>query len=76
MGTFASFKYPQTLDNSAEEVLRQKILIFYRTNQAVRLASATKELILLGSSRWVAYGDSPGFSTAWWDLPDGLEGTL
>lgn len=75
-GTFGGFKYPQTLDNSAEDILRQKILIFYRTNQAVRMASATKELILRGSSRWVAYGDSPAFSTAWWDLPDGLEGTL
>jgi hypothetical protein len=75
-GTFGSFKYPQTLDNSAEEVLRQKILIFYRTNQAARLAAATKELILRGSSRWGAYNESPAFSTAWWDLPDGLEGAL
>jgi hypothetical protein len=74
--TFGGFKYPQTLDNSAEEVLRQKILIFYRTNQATRLASATKELILRGSSRWAAYSESTAFSTAWWDLPDGLEGTL
>lgn len=75
-GTFGGFKYPQTLDNSAEEVLRQKILIFYRTSQATRLAAATKELILRGSSRWAAYSENPAFSTAWWDLPDGLEGTL
>ena len=73
-GTFGSFKYPQVLDNSAEEVLRQKILIFYRTNQAGRLAAATKELILRGSSHWVAYAENPAFSTAWWDLPDRLEG--
>lgn len=73
-GTFASFKYPQTLDNSVEEVLRQKILLFYRTNQATRLAAATKELILRGSSRWVTCDEIPAFSTAWWDLPDGLEG--
>ena len=76
-GTFGSFKYPQTLDKSAEDVLRQKILIFYHTNQAVRLASATKELILRGSSQWVEYGDSnSGFTTAWCDLPDGLEGNI
>jgi hypothetical protein len=75
-GAFASFKYPHTLDKTAEETLRQKILIFYHTNQAVRLASATKELILRGSSRWVGYEVSPGFRTAWWDLPDGLECTF
>jgi len=72
-GTFASFKYPQTLDRNVEEVLRQKILIFYHTSQSVRFAAATKELILRGSSRWAAYDDNPGFTTAWWDLPDGLE---
>jgi len=75
-GKFGSFRYAQTLDKSAEEILRQKILIFYHTNQAARLAAATKELILRGSSRWVSFSDSPAFSTAWWDLPDGLEGTL
>jgi hypothetical protein len=75
-GIFGGFRYPQTLDNSAEEVLRQKILIFYRTNQAARLAAATKELILRGSSRWAAYDENPSFSTAWWDLPDGLEGAF
>lgn len=75
-GTFGGFKYPQTLDNNAEDTLRQKILIFYRTNQAARLAAATKELILRGSTRWAAYNDNPAFSTAWWDLPDGLEGML
>jgi hypothetical protein len=76
-GTFGNFKYPQTLDKSAEEILRQKILVFYHTNQAVRLASATKELILRGSSRWIGYVDSnPGFTTSWWDLPDGLESKI
>ena len=61
------------MDKSMEETLRQKILIFYHTNQAVRLAAATKELILRGSSRWVGYGESSAFTSAWWDLPDGLE---
>jgi len=73
MGTFSNFKYPLTEDKSMEETLRQKILIFYHTNQAVRLASATKELILRGSSKWVSYGEDSGFTTAWWDLPDELE---
>lgn len=72
---FGSFKYPQTLDKTVEEVLRQKILIYYHTNQAVRLASATKELVLRGSSRWIGCDDGrPGFTTIWWNLPDGIEG--
>lgn len=75
-GTFANFKYPLTVDKSTEETLRQKILIFYNTNQAVRLASATKELVLRGSSRWVAFEENPSFTTVWWDLPDGLESKL
>jgi hypothetical protein len=74
IGSFGRFKYPQTLDSSAEEVLRQKILIFYHTSQAPQLAAATRELILRGSSRWAVADDSVGVSTAWWDLPDGLEG--
>lgn len=71
--SFANFKYPQTVDTNAEEVLRQKILIFYRTNQAPRLATATKELILRGSSKWSTYGDESGTTAAWWDLPDDLD---
>lgn len=75
-GTFVKFKYPTTLDKSAEEILRQKILIFYHTKQAPQLVAATKELILRGSSRWSASEDSLGLSTAWWDLPDSLEAEL
>lgn len=73
-GPFAKFKYPQTLDKTAEDILRQKILIFYHTNQALQFAAATKELILRGSFNWSSSDDNSGFSTAWWDLPDGLEG--
>lgn len=72
-GTFSKFKYPQTLDRNAEETLRQKILIFYHTKQAMHLASATKELILRGSVKWHASNDDDGLFTAWWNLPDGLE---
>lgn len=73
--TFINFKYPVTLDKKAEETLRQKILVFYHTDQALRFSSATKELILRGSSRWLGAEESvTDFQTAWWDLPDGLEG--
>ncbi|TVY76167.1 hypothetical protein LSUE1_G005558 [Lachnellula suecica] len=75
--TFINFKYPVTLDKKAEETLRQKILIFYHTDQAIRFASATKELILRGSSRWLGADETAtDFQTAWWDLPDGLEAEL
>ncbi|KAH6680708.1 hypothetical protein B0J14DRAFT_696062 [Halenospora varia] len=75
--TFINFKYPVTVDKKAEETLRQKILIFYHTEQALRFASATKELILRGSSKWLGAEESAAdFQTAWWDLPDGLESEL
>jgi len=67
-------KYLITLDKNGEEILRQKILIQYHTDQGVRFTSATKELILRGSIRWNgAYDNSTEFQTPWWDLP-GLEG--
>ncbi|KAF7904419.1 hypothetical protein EAF00_001753 [Botryotinia globosa] len=76
-GKFSSFKYPPTLDKTSEEVVRQKILIFYHTNQALRLSAATKELILRGSSRWSIYEETDSeFLAAWWDLPEGLEDEL
>jgi hypothetical protein len=75
-GSFVNFKYPQTLDKKVEELLRQKILIFYHTNQTARFATATKELILRGSSRWTGYDEEGAFTAAWWDLPDGLEGAI
>ncbi|TVY58316.1 hypothetical protein LCER1_G000514 [Lachnellula cervina] len=75
--TFINFKYPITLDKKAEETLRQKILIFYHTDQALRFSAASKELILRGSSRWVGADEmAVDFQTAWWDLPDGLESEL
>ncbi|KAI9646616.1 hypothetical protein NHQ30_004612 [Ciborinia camelliae] len=45
-GRFSKFRYPPTLDKTTEEVVRQKILIFYHTNQTSRLATSTKELIV------------------------------
>lgn len=74
--TFKAFKYPATLDRKAEETLRQKILVFYHTDQSLNFVAATRELILRGSSRWMGAEESENdFQTAWWDLPDGLEGT-
>ena len=73
--TFINFKYPVAVDKKAEECLLQKILIFYHTEQALRFTAATRELILRGSSRWAGGEESENdFQTAWWDLPDGLEG--
>jgi hypothetical protein len=73
--TFVNFKYPITVDKKAEESLRQKILIFYHTDQSLRFTASTRELILRGSSRWSGAEESENdFQTAWWDLPDGLEG--
>ncbi|ESZ99398.1 hypothetical protein SBOR_0160 [Sclerotinia borealis F-4128] len=76
-GRFSNFRYPPTLDKTTEEVVRQKILIFYHTNQALRLATATKELIARGSSRWSNYEEAGSdFVAAWWDLPEDLEAEL
>lgn len=78
-GSLARFKYPITVDKKdakSEELLRQKILVFYYTDRTQQLAAATKELIMRGSSRWVAVENKPEFTTAWWDLPGGLEGIL
>ncbi|QSZ35015.1 hypothetical protein DSL72_007877 [Monilinia vaccinii-corymbosi] len=76
-GKLSNFRYPPTLDKTTEEVVRQKILIFYHTNQALRLATATKELIIRGSSRWSIYDEADSnFLAAWWDLPEDLEAEL
>ncbi|KAG9243295.1 hypothetical protein BJ878DRAFT_125725 [Calycina marina] len=79
------FKYPtkddrvinsQTEMKIAEEKLRQKIMIFYYTNQQQKFNEATKELILGGSVYWNSEIEPRGNLTAWWDLPDGLEAEL
>ncbi|CAG8978238.1 hypothetical protein HYALB_00009135 [Hymenoscyphus albidus] len=75
--TFKAYKYPATLDKKAEEILRQKILVFYHTEQSLNFCAATRELILRGSLRWTGAEETTGdFQTAWWDLPDGLEAEL
>jgi len=60
---------------SAEEKLRQKCLIFYHTNQAQKFTEASKELVLRGSVLWNSYEETRGLPAAWWDLPDGIEGS-
>lgn len=75
------FPWPQTFginSPATEEVLRQKILISWLLDDPVKLASATKELILRGSLKWPVVEEiSPEAQQAtWWDLQDGLEGVV
>jgi len=71
------YPWPQTYGNATaatEETLRQKILLTWLLDDQIRFASATKELILRGSLRWVE--EDPSFKehqATWWDLQDGLE---
>jgi hypothetical protein len=74
------FPWPQTFGSNSpatEEVLRQKILISWLLDDPVKLASATRELILRGSLKWSGVEEhSPRERQAtWWDIQDGLEGT-
>jgi hypothetical protein len=84
-----TFKWPATygkagkdgsgrMSITAEEMLRQKILIAWLLDQPMRLAQCTKELIIRGSSRWVYSEEGVGTTgeASWWDLPDDLEGEL
>jgi hypothetical protein len=75
--TLMSHKYPipVSMDKNGEEILRQKILIQYHTDQGARFLAATRELVIRGSVRWSGYEDeSTELQTPWWDLPHGLEG--
>ncbi|KAH8892029.1 hypothetical protein GQ53DRAFT_142925 [Thozetella sp. PMI_491] len=71
---------PSALSKAAEESIRQRILASWLLNQPLKMHSATRELIMNGSSRWSAVpeeGDSgPLGGPVWWDLPDGLEREL
>jgi hypothetical protein len=75
------FPWPQTYGSSSpatEEVLRQKVLISWLLDDPVKLASATRELVLRGSLRWTGTGghSHKEQQATWWDLQDGLEGTV
>ncbi len=75
------FPWPQTFGNNSpatEEILRQKILISWLLDDPVKLASATRELILRGSLRWsgVEENSHRERQATWWDLPDGIEGKV
>lgn len=67
-----------TWNTAMEETVRQKILIAWLFDDQVRMASATRELILRGSIRWAADDDRLGRDqpATWWDLQDGIEGEL
>jgi hypothetical protein len=73
---------------ATEQVLRQKVLVAWLLGQPMRLHQASRELIIRGSRRWGAFSmddgeggegdgeeeEDSGMTTAWWNLPDGLEG--
>lgn len=60
----------------AEQVLRQKVLVSWLLAQPMRLQQCSRELIMRGSSVWSVYHEPDATSTAaWWNLPDGIEGT-
>lgn len=80
------FKWPVTgtrplLDDSgratsAEQTLREKILVSWLLGQPMRLHQASRELITRGSSLWSAFHDGNSeLTAAWWNLPEGLEGS-
>lgn len=63
------------LTQHTEEVLRQKILVAWLLDQPLRLAAASRELIMYGSARWSAFpeADMHAYGATWWDLQDDLE---
>lgn len=69
-------KFRITQDKTGEETLRQKILVTFQTQQKVKFAAATKELILRGSILWgnYNYDTSAEYQTSWWELVGGVEG--
>ncbi len=73
--TLLNHKYPVFVDKGGEDILRQRVLIQFHTDQGLRFTSATRDLIMKGSVKWnVAYEESIEHQTMWWDLPQGLEG--
>jgi len=67
-----------SLSRTAEETLRQKILVSWLLDQPPKMHTSTRELILYGSRKWSVYPDEDDTSStaAWWDLPDDLESEL
>lgn len=63
------------LTKHTEDLLRQKILVAWLLDQPLRLAAASRELIMYGSVRWSAFAeaDSHAYGATWWDLQDDLE---
>jgi len=73
--TLLNHRYPVAVNKGGEEIMRQKVLIQYFTDQGPRFTTATRDLIIKGSIRWNgAEEDSLEYQTMWWDLPHGLEG--
>lgn len=60
-----------------EERTRQRILVGWLLDQPEWLYSSSKRLVLGGSSLWRDMEVSEGCDRGlWWNLPDGLEGTV
>jgi hypothetical protein len=69
------YPIPVLMNKNGEEILRQKILIQYYSDQGPRFTASTKDLIIRGSIRWSGIDDaSTEFETPWWDMNHGLEG--
>lgn len=86
LNTDLKFKWPLTstkplVDDvgrptDAEQVLRQKILVSWLLGQPMRLQQSSRELIVRGSGLWSLYHEpDAALTAAWWNLPDGIEGT-
>lgn len=63
------------MSRSAENTLRQKILVSWLLNQPTRFQAATRELILNGSTKWSSFPEQEVATSEaiWWNLPDGIE---
>ncbi len=92
VSTSLRFKWPVTqprisrdddqlpaLSKAGEDAVRQKIMVSWLLDQPLKMHSATRELIVYGSSQWTAFQDGSDLNeissngAVWWDLQDGLE---
>ena len=95
VSTSLRFKWPVTqprisreddqlpsLSKAGEDAVRQKIMVSWLLDQPLKMHSATRELIMYGSSQWTAFHDGSDLNeissngAMWWDLQDGLESKL
>lgn len=80
------FKWPVTSNRpyvdeagratEVERVLRQKVLTAWLLNQPMQLHQASRELLMRGSRFWGPSAEEHNMTGAWWNLPEGIEGTF